>query len=198
MAMQLEKEKGDAAGYDKARKEAEYQRDRLVKFEYDKIVEDATRRGNPVNEAKAMADARIAARRDYQDLNPVTSVLGHSPTQAEYDIIDGNLSGEREAAAKRTFLAFQGISDLFPDSKGRTTEPQVVKATRAGGGGGGSGLLVGSSRFAYSRPLLTSSRRAASAGARRSSLSSYRSTRRRNPRFVRARRGRVSARRGRR
>lgn len=197
MAMQLAKEKGDTAGYDKARNEAEYQRDRLVKFEYDKIVEDATRRGNPVNEAKAMADARIAARRDYQDLNPVTSVLGHSPTQAEYDIIDGNLSGEREAAAKRTFSAFQGISDLFPDSKGRTTEPQIVKAARTGGGGSGGGLLAGSSRFAYSRPMLTSSRRV-SAGARRSSLSSYRSTRRKNPRFVRARRGRVSARRGRR
>lgn len=84
--------------------------------------------------------SRVKAERDvwndYQEINPVVSaMLGKRPTQAQYDLIRGNITGERAAMVDRAVNAWQsGAEALF----GRTGS--ITREDVAGAGGGGGGI----------------------------------------------------------
>lgn len=84
--------------------------------------------------------ARIKAERDvwnnYQEINPIVSgMLGKRPTQAQYDLIRSNITGERAAVVDRAVNAWQsGAEALF----GRTGS--ITREDIAGAGGGGGGI----------------------------------------------------------
>jgi hypothetical protein len=90
-------------------------------------------------------DARIKAERDvwndYQEINPVVSgMLGKRPTQAQYDLIRSNITGQRGAVVDRAVQAWQsGAEALF----GRTGSITREDVAGAGGGGGGIPSIAG-------------------------------------------------------
>ena len=154
MAAQMAEKSGDAKGLEEANAEIKKQKSRLIQFHTDKIKQDNELRGITSSDEKVAKDAVAAARRDWQDMNPISRALGHAPTESELERINANLSGTRRAAADLGWSAFERMASSFPDSRGRVQEPQQMRQVRAGGGGrfagGGMRALSGGSRFGYS------------------------------------------------
>lgn len=151
MSAQMAERAGDTKGVEEANADIETQKARLLKFHTDKIQKDNELRGITSSEEKVAKDAVAAARRDWQDMNPISRALGHAPTESELSRINSNLSGTRRAAADLGWSAFERMASSFPDSRGRVQEPQQMRQVRSGGGGrGGMRSLAGAGRFGYS------------------------------------------------
>ena len=151
MSAQMAEKSGDAKGVEEANAEIEKQKSRLIQFHTDKIKQDNELRGITSSDEKVAKDAVAAARRDWQDMNPISRALGHAPTESELSRINANLSGTRRAAADLGWSAFERMASSFPDSRGRVQEPQQMRQVRSGGGGrGGMRSLAGAGRFGYS------------------------------------------------
>lgn len=184
MRAQIAREKGDEAGLQAALADIAKEKDRLVKFHKDALIEDNKRRGVTMTDFKVDQESIAAARKDWLSLNPIAKVLGHQPTSTEMERINTYLSGDRKAAADRAWNSYSGLAEFFPNGKGVANEPEMVKQERiAGLGRSGSGLVGGMSAGSLSASL-----RGGSVGVRRSGLRSRRGGISRLSRGVRSRR----------
>lgn len=157
---------------EKAKAEIQAQKDRLIKYHVDKIKEDNDRRGIEMSEDKVVKEAMTAVRRDWQNMNPITRALGHTPTENEMDRINAKLSGDRRAAADLGWQAYQRMSDQFPNAKGATPVPTQVAQRRGGGSRFGYSPLAlatprGRSRLSRGRRMRFSGVRSRRTGSRR-------------------------------
>lgn len=144
MRAQIAREKGDSEGLAEAKADLEREKDRLIKFHKDALIEDNKRRGVTMSDFKVDQEAIASARKDWMSLNPIAKALGHQPTDNEMDRINANLSGDRKAAFDRAWNSYSAMSEYFPDGKGVTTEPNQTRKEKLGGvassGGGGLGI----------------------------------------------------------
>jgi hypothetical protein len=94
---------------------------------------------NGDDEGTAQTKAERDVWNDYQEINPVVSgMLGKRPTQAQWDLIRGNITGDRGAAVDKAVNAWQsGAEALF----GRPGN--IVREDMGGGGGGGIPSIAG-------------------------------------------------------
>lgn len=186
MRAQIAREKGDEAGLQAALAGIAKEKDRLVKYHKDALIEDNKRRGVTMTDFKVDQESIAAARKDWLSLNPLTKALGHQPTSTEMERISAYLSGDRKAAFDRAWNSYSGLAEFFPNGKGVANEPEMVKQERiAGLGRSGGGLTGGMSAGSLSASLRGGGR---SIGVRRSGLRSRRGRVSRLSRGVRSRR----------
>lgn len=186
MRAQIAREKGDEAGLQAALADIAKEKDRLVKFHKDALIEDNKRRGVTMTDFKVDQESIAAARKDWLSLNPLTKALGHQPTSTEMERISAYLSGDRKAAFDRAWNSYSGLAEFFPNGKGVANEPEMVKQERiAGLGRSGGGLTGGMSAGSLSASLRGGG---GSVGVRRSGLRSRRGGISRLSRGVRSRR----------
>lgn len=154
MRAQIAREKGDEAGLQAALADIAKEKDRLVKFHKDALIEDNKRRGVTMTDFKVDQESIAAARKDWLSLNPLTKALGHQPTSTEMERISAYLSGDRKAAFDRAWNSYSGLAEFFPNGKGVANEPEMVKQERiAGLGRSGGGLTGGMSAGSLSASL---------------------------------------------
>lgn len=186
MRAQIAREKGDESGLQAALADIAKEKDRLVKFHKDALIEDNKRRGVTMTDFKVDQESIAAARKDWLSLNPLTKALGHQPTSTEMERISAYLSGDRKAAFDRAWNSYSGLAEFFPNGKGVANEPEMVKQERiAGLGRSGGGLTGGMSAGSLSASLRGGG---GSVGVRRSGLRSRRGGISRLSRGVRSRR----------
>ncbi len=186
MRAQIAREKGDEAGLQAALADIAKEKDRLVKYHKDALIEDNKRRGVTMTDFKVDQESIAMARKDWLSLNPLTKALGHQPTSTEMERISAYLSGDRKAAFDRAWNSYSGLAEFFPNGKGVANEPEMVKQERIVGLGRSSGGLTGGmSAGSLSASLRGGGR---SIGVRRSGLRSRRGRVSRLSRGVRSRR----------
>jgi hypothetical protein len=121
----------DTAGANAALDRARIEMKKLEDFYTKKYI------ANGDDEVTAQTKAQRDVWNDYQEINPVVSaMLGKRPTQAQFDLIRGNISGERAAVVDKAINAWQAGAMALFGRPGAITREDVAMAR----GGGGSGI----------------------------------------------------------
>ena len=83
---------------------------------------------------------------DYQDINPaVAALLGKRPTQAQFDLMLGNINGERRRVVDAGINAWKGGAQEIFGREGSITREQVAEGR---GGMGGRGFQIPGAQLA--------------------------------------------------
>lgn len=141
---------GNATGATSAMADAQEQLAKLREFYEAKYTEAGL---SPL-EARTKAEADVW--RDYQEINPaVAAMLGKRPTDGEWKLIRGGMTGERAKTVDDAVAAWQkGASVLFGRRGSITKEDVAANRPSSGGGGGIAGMAS-----AMPRAALPSTRR---------------------------------------